>query len=384
VLLQTFALAVLVLAISATLAVFALQAGQLASVRGAQRYLLVSLLAVPLLLLAGWFIDQSLLYAADVEGLAGGSPEMAAALEAAMARRALLPAALGFGFLLAAFPFGTWMPALAADAPPVVAAFIFTAGQAMALYLALALLEAAPALAESQTTLTVMQLAGLVMAASGGLLAAVQRDLGRLFGYAALSDLGILLLAFSSGGSQSLDLVLLHTVNRSAAIVLMAAALAVVRHRAGSDRFADLAGTARRLPVATAGLVLGGLALAGFPFTAGFPTHWAVSRATWSWVQPFSPLAAEVVPAAEAAPGQQWVWVLTMAALLASFVGVVVGLLRGLQAMRRSQERVEMERQPILASFMIVALGALTVVLGLYPQLFLEPVSEAARAISLF
>jgi formate hydrogenlyase subunit 3/multisubunit Na+/H+ antiporter MnhD subunit len=173
-------------------------------------------------------------------------------------------------------------------------------------------------------------------------------------------------------------------VNRSAAIVLLAASLAVVRHRAGSDRFAGLAGVARRLPVATTGLVLGGLALAGFPLTAGFPTHWAVSRATWNWVQPFSPLGAEVLAGAEAAPGQMWVWVLTMAALLASFVGIVVGLLRGLQAMRRFEERADMERQPVLASFMIMALGALTIVLGLYPQLFLKQVSEAARAISLF
>jgi NADH:ubiquinone oxidoreductase subunit 2 (subunit N) len=90
------------------------------------------------------------------------------------------------------------------------------------------------------------------------------------------------------------------------------------------------------------------------------------------------------VAGAEAAPGQVWVWVLTMAALLASFVGIVVGLLRGLQAMRRFQERAEMERQPLLASFMIVALGVLTIALGLYPQLFLQPVSEAARAIPIF
>ena len=128
------------LAISATLLVFVLQAGQLTSIRGAQRYLVVTLLAVPLLLLAAWWVDQSTLYLQDVEGLAGGSSAMAQALSLAVARRALLPAAIGFALLLAAFPFGTWMPAVAADAPPLATAFVFTAGQSMALYLALSFL----------------------------------------------------------------------------------------------------------------------------------------------------------------------------------------------------------------------------------------------------
>lgn len=385
VLLQSFALAVVVLGISATLMVFILQAGQLASIRGAQRYLVVTLLAVPLLLLASWFVDQSALYLQDVEGLAGGSSAMASALSQAMMRRALVPAALGFGLLLAAFPFGTWMPALAADAPPLVAAFVFTVGQAMALYLAFSFLGSAPALLLDPTTLLVIQLAGLAMAASGGLMAAFQHDFGRLFGYAALSDLGILLLAVGSGGSQGLRLAFLHAINRSVAITLVAAALAILRQQAATDDFARLRGLGRHLPVATAGLVLGGLALAGFPLTAGFATHWAVWLSTWSWVQPLSPLAEGGTPLAMGiVPVQEWLWVLTVVALLASSAGIVVGLLRGLGAMQGADERQDVAPQPIIASLLLLGLVAFSLLLSLYPQLFLEPVSNAARAFSLF
>jgi formate hydrogenlyase subunit 3/multisubunit Na+/H+ antiporter MnhD subunit len=380
VLLQTFALAVLVFAISATLVVFFLQAGQLTSVRGAQRYLLVTLLAVPLLLVSAWFVDQSLLSPENAAALTGASPGFGQA----MVGRALLPAALGFGLLLAAFPFGTWMPALSADAPPLAAAFVFTVGQAMALFLALSFLAITPELLGHPNTLVVIQLVGLGMAASGGLMAAAQRDFGRLFGYAALSDLGILLLAFSSGGSQGLTLALLHTMSRSAAIALMATALAVVRHRATTDQFSGLRGVARRLPLATAGLALGGLSLAGFPFTAGFPTHWAVARAVWNWVQPFSPLAQDGLPGLEAVPGQEWIWIMTAVALLASSAGIVVGLLRGLQAMSGSEPREDVARPPFGASLILLALIALTIVLALHPQLFLESVSGAARAFPLF
>lgn len=384
VLVQTFALAILVLGLSVAVAVFILQAGQLSTVRGAQRYLVVTLLAVPLLLMASWFVDQSMVETANAAALAEGSVPITAAQSLALARRALLPAALGFGLLLAVFPFSTWLPALAAGAPPIASAFVFTAGQAMALYLAVSFLDGAPVYLQDATTLSVIQLAGLGMAASGGLMAAVQHDFGRLFGYAALGDLGILLLAFSASGSQGLVLALLHGINRSVAIVLMATALSILRQRAVTDRFSSLSGVARRLPIATGGLILGGLALAGFPFTAGFPTHWAIGRSVWNWVQPYSPLAQEAVASAEAVPGQEWLWAFTLVALVTSFLGIVIGLLRGLNAMLGDKPREDIARQPILASALMLVLAAFTLVLGFYPQLFLEPVSRAVQAFSLF
>lgn len=343
-LLQTFSLAVIVLAISTTLAAFIIQGGQHTSVRGAQRYLLITLLAVPLLLAAAWFVDQSLVDPGNAE----------------MARHALLPAALGFGLLLAVVPFGTWIPALAADAPPIVSAFILTAGQAMALFLALVFLRDTPSALDHPATPAAIQWAGLLMAASGGVMAAVQRDFGRLFGYAALSDLGVLLLAFGAGGGQGLTLTLLHMFSRAASITLLAAALAILRHAATTDNYARLQGVARRLPIATLGLMVGNLALAGFPLTAGFATHWAVYRAV---------------------SGEQWTWAVI---LLASSAGIAIGLLRGLSAMLGANPRKDVARQPVLASFMVLALAGLVIVLGLYPQLFLEPARSAAQAFSLF
>jgi multicomponent Na+:H+ antiporter subunit D len=367
-LLQTFTLAILVFAISTTLAVFIIQAGQRTTIRGAQRYLLVTLLAVPLLLAAAWYADQTLL-----------APE-----QAEMARQALLPAAMGLGLLLAVFPVGTWMPAVAADAPPLVSAFIFTAGQAMAFYLALVFLRHTSNVLDDAIAFSAIRLAGLVMAASGGIMAAAQRDFGRLFGYAVLSDLGLLLLALGAGGSQGLALALLHGINRTMAIILFAAALSILRHRATTDRFSQLQGVARRLPIATIGMLLGGLALAGFPFTAGSPTHWAVLRSVWNWAQSFSPLTQEALPGISTMPGPEWVWVLTSVALLASLIGIVVGLLRGLSAMLGTEPRDDVARQPIIASLMILALAALATVLALYPQLFLEPVQRVVQAFPLF
>jgi multicomponent Na+:H+ antiporter subunit D len=366
-LLQTFSLAVLTLAISTALVIFILP-GESRSIQGALRYLVVTLLAVPFLLTAAWFVDQSIL-----------SPE-----NAQMARQALVPAAVGFGLLLAAFPFGTWMPTMSADAPPIATAFVFITGQAMALYLAMIFVQATPFRLSEPGISDAVRLTGLVMAVSGGVMAAVQRDFGRLFGYAALSDLGFLLLAFPAGGSQGLSLALLHFTNRAVSITLMATSLAIIRHRTNSDCFGKLRGTARRLPIATLGMLLGGFGLAGFPFTPGFPSRWAISRAVWNWAQPLGALAREATLANDAIAIQQWAWALAFVALIGSSVGILVGLLRGLNAMLGSDTRDEVTRQPIVANLMVLALVALAIVLSLNPRLFFEPVHNAAQAFSLF
>ena len=344
ILLQSFSLQVLVYAVSVTLAVFIVQGGQLTSVRGAQRYLVVSLLAVPLLLAAAWLMDPARSTPQDAETI----------------RRVLLPAALGFGLLLGAFPFGTWMPALAATTPPVITAFVFTAGQGMALYLTLAFLHQNSQILSDGIALAVVQAAGLVMVVAGGVMAAVQRDFGRLLGYAAMSDMGILLLALAAAGSQSVTLVLLHLVSRGLILTLLAAALSILRHRATTDRFESLGGVARRLPVAAMGLTLGGLALAGFPLTAGFPTRWAVYRAM---------------------SGEEMIWPIL---LVVSSAGVVIGLLRGLNAMLGDRPRDDVARQPLLASLLVILLAIAVVLLGVFPQLFLEPASRAAQAFAFF
>jgi formate hydrogenlyase subunit 3/multisubunit Na+/H+ antiporter MnhD subunit len=295
------------------------------------------------------------------------------------------------------------MPSIAADAPPLATAFVFTVGQAMALFLALTFLRQNPLVAADSATAAAIQIAGILMAAAGGVMAAVQRDFGRLLGYAALSSLGILLLALVTGDDQGVTLALLHHMGRSLSITLVAAALAILRRGVGSDHFAELRGVAQRLPVATLGLMLGGLALAGFPFTAGFPTHWAVSRAVWGLAQSATPLVQETTSAIEAAQAQNWVPMITLATLALSSTGVIIGLVRGLDAMRtESILRIDSTRnsrpaaggpngqtsvdgelhQPRVASLMVLALAGLILVLGLYPQLFLALAEKAAQAFS--
>lgn len=362
-LLQSFALSAIVLGISAAMAVFLLQSEARPSVRGAERYLQVVVLAIPLLLAAAWLNEQ-------------GSPS---------SLQAMLPAAIGFGLLMAIFPFGTWMPALSAEAPPLATALVFSAGQAMALYLLLSFVDSAPWLLSHTNTAHVVLVSGLIMAFAGGLVGAVQRDWSRVLGYAALSDLGLVLLGLISGGSQDRVLALLHLVNRSVAITLMAMSLSVLRQHAEDDRFDRLRGVAQRLPIATLGLLVGGLSLAGFPFTLGFASRWAIVRSALNRVEPLATVGeGQGFLGFLSTVDEPWLWIAAALALVISSAGVVVGLLRGLSAMLGDGSEERTLKQPTIASWMILALIVFTLAAGLVPQLFLEPVSAAAGVSTLF
>ncbi len=334
VMIRHFLFAVLFLWIASLVAVFIIQGDRQGPGRGALRYLVMVSLAVLPLLITPWLID---LQAVNPDNLA-------------LLRYAAFLLAIGFAILLAVVPFHGWVSAVAADAPPVAAAFVFTVTNAVVLLLLLNLLQSYPWLSENPQVFDLLRLGGLLMAAVGGLLAFAQRDFGRLLGYAVLSDMGCTLVALSVASPAGLTAALLQVTHRSVGLMLTAMGLAVVRHRAGSDSFANLAGAARRLPLATVSLVLGGLSLAGMPLTAGFPSRWAIYRLL-------------------SAPN------LALAMLL-SAAGVAFGYLRGLSTLLSPSTEPKVKREPFIASLIILGMIVLCLWLGLRPQWLLSPIQR--------
>ncbi|MBL7183650.1 MAG: hypothetical protein ISS50_04280 [Anaerolineae bacterium] len=316
--------------------------------RGTLRYLVMVSLAVPLLLVTPWLIE---LQALNPDNLA-------------LLRYAAVLLTMGFAILLAVVPFHGWVSAVAADAPPVAAAFVLTATNAVVLLLMLNLLQSYSWLSENPQVFWLLRLGGFLMAAVGGLLAFAQRDFGRLLGYAVLSDMGCTLVALSIASPAALTAALLQVAHRSVGLMLTAMGLAVMRHRAGSDSFANpstgsghrLAGVARRLPLSTAGLVLGGLSLAGMPLTAGFPSRWAIYRL----------LSAPNLPLA----------------MLLSGAGVALGYLRGLSTLLGPSTEPKVKREPFVASLIILGMIILCLWLGLRPQWLLPFVQRVAESFS--
>lgn len=178
-----------------------------------------------------------------------------------------------------------------------------------------------------------------------GLLAIPQRAISRALAYAALADLGIVLVGVGIGGQASTRAAILHLAYRGIGIAAASMAVGSLRHCLDSSDLEHLRGALRRAPLAAIGMIVGGLSVAGLPLTAGFTTRIALYRA----------LAAEH-------PG----WAL---AIMACSVGPIWAFTRCLVASLLSTPVSGGRREPLLSGLLAVLLSLVLLALGVCPKL---------------
>jgi formate hydrogenlyase subunit 3/multisubunit Na+/H+ antiporter MnhD subunit len=334
----------LALVLVAILAVFVIQAGKPGDTRGAWRQLIFPVLAVPLFLVAAWYIEQGPLNPDD------RTPYQIAGW--------LLIA--GFILLLQPAPLHIAMPSVAGFAPPVVAVFLWIGGQATSLFLLQRFLVSYPWLSSTIDSAQWLLWLGVFTALLSGLLAATQTTLGRLIGYASLFDYGILLVAMGLRGTAGLPTAIWLLLTRTLAMLTVAFGAAAIRHHLEGDSFGRIAGAVSRLPLAVLALIMGGFALVGMPLTAQFASRWALLQ-----------LVAENDP--------RWAWLLLLGGL-----GVMLGVIRAGRACFGRLSGSPVQRESFSVAFLAALLVAIGVVVGLFPQLLIGPVSAVILPLSTF
>ncbi|MGQ9489305.1 MAG: proton-conducting transporter transmembrane domain-containing protein [Anaerolineae bacterium] len=340
--LQPLTLAPFGVVLAALLAVFLIQAGRSGQTQGAWRQLLFPALALPLFVVAAWYMDQAPL-----------NPE-----DPTPYRVASWLLVVGFAFLLQLAPLHAGLPAVAGQAPAVVAAFLWIGGQTITLFLLQRFLVTYPWLNQAVDSTQWLLWLGMFTAVLGGTLAAVQVRLGQLVGYAALYDYGVLVVALSLRGTAGLPTAIWMLLTRTVALLTMATGAAALRHYMTSDAFDRLRGAVSRLPWSVAALIGGGLGLVGAPLSAQFASRWALFQ-----------LLSENDP--------RWVLLLLLAAL-----GLLIGVVRGARACFGDLSASPVERETsglALLAFLLLAAGALV---GLFPQLLIGPVGAVILPLS--
>ena len=329
--------AALLIEIAAALSVFALQAEEGRPTRGGLRYMTFTTLAIPGVLVTQWLLDRYVITPDETE-LLGASA-------------ALL--AFSFALWLGVVPFHTWVPAVVSDSIPLAGIFVLTVGGDAIWFLLLDFLETYPWLSSYSGFGPFVSTAGMAMIIVGGLLAAAQRRLGPLIGYAALIDTGAALTALAMNSKTGLALILLSLFVRPFGLGLMAAGLSGLRSRAGGDDSLNvLQGIGWKAPWSTAALVFGGISMAGLPVSAGFVWRWALYRAL-----------------APASPGYAVLLVLAS-------TGVLVGLWRGMSTLLERPRSIENRSviSPGRSESWLTAVVVILVILGcvgvgLFPQI---------------
>ncbi len=290
----------------------------------------------------------------DFAGIAAASLDPEIILVAAIA------IAIGLGVKLAAFMFHIWLPWVHGAAPTPISALLSPVMIGIGAYgifrLIMELLPAA--FAELSVWFHVW---GLVTMIYGGAMALMQDDLKRLLAYSSISQMGYLLFGIGSqsvlGHSGAEMMYVTHALGKG--ILFMMAGVIIVR--VGTRSISGLGGLASRMPITAVCAVIGALTIAGVPPTSGFMGEWLVFYgALETAVEEGSTLRYVTFGLGLVATA------LTMSYMLWMLKRVFFGKLP--EKLAKTKEA----GWHMLAPMMVLA--GFTVVLGIYPDIFLEQI----------
>lgn len=322
--------------------VFILQAGRLTNPAGPLRMLTPTLLAFPFFLVAYWYIDQIPLNPQD------NAAEL-------MAARLLT---FGLLLLLMPVPLHSAQPVTAQSAPPVVMALVTLLYQLSLLHLLFRVVNLLPFVAQTGPFELWMTWAGLATTMWGGIAAAGSSHPGRLWGYAALHDWGLILMILAVPGLRSWPLALFLFGLRVVSMLTAAAGLSALEQHVGGMNPNRLQGAGNRLPWNSAAFLLGGLGLTGFPLSAGFTGHWT---------------ALQIIAENDWRPA---------AVVLFASVGAIWGFVRLTRILFGPLENRVLLRERMASVALALSLLLLSISLAIAPQLLDGPIRSAWAAFS--
>ena len=222
---------------------------------GQMRFLIFQTLAVPLTLLAGWFLS---------------SGEITPINDTQLLQSSLL-LGLGFAFWLAVFPLNTWVEMMAEEVSPLISGFIFSVLPLSVTLFLLDFLNNYAWLRNYPIIFPAIRWLGAIMALVGGLWAFFQTKIKRLYGFMVIFTTGISLLTISLRSEIGMNLFAYSLLPRLASIALLSICLTILDKTQAGTGLQDLRGLIYRSPFAGFGFVAGIFSAAGMPLLANFP-----------------------------------------------------------------------------------------------------------------
>ena len=268
--------------------------------------------------------------------------------------------AIGLGVKLAVFMFHIWLPYVHGSAPTPISALLSPAMIGIGAYGIFRLIvEFLPAtFAELSIWFHIW---GLVTMIYGGAMALMQDDIKRLLAYSSISQMGYILFGIGSmsvlGLAGAEMMYVTHALGKG--ILFMMAGILIVK--VGTRSISKLGGLAGKMPITAVCAVIGALTIMGVPPTSGFMGEWILFYgALETAIEEGSTVRAVTFGLGLVATA------LTMSYILWMLKRVFFG---------KTPEHLENVKEGswyMTAPMMVLA--GFTVVVGIYPDIFLQTI----------
>ena len=265
---------------------------------------------------------------------------------------------IGLGVKLAVFMFHIWLPWVHGAAPTPISALLSPAMIGIGAYGIFRLIV--EFLPNTYSDLAIwFHIWGLVTMIYGGAMALMQDDIKRLFAYSSISQMGYLLFGIGSMSALGLAgaemMYITHALGKG--LLFMMAGILIVK--VGTRSISKLGGLAGKMPITAVCAVIGALTIMGVPPTSGFMGEWILFYgALETAIEEGSTLRAVTFGLGLVATA------LTMAYILWMLKRVFFG--------KTPEHLTNVKEASWYMTAPMMVLAGFTIVLGIYPDIFLE------------
>ncbi|WP_205501552.1 NADH-quinone oxidoreductase subunit N [Rufibacter psychrotolerans] len=258
----------------------------------------------------------------------------------------LLLVLVGVTFKIGAAPFHFWTPDVYEGTPTVFTSYMSTVVKTAGIAAFYKLMSAAFGGVYEQWFPTVVAITVLTLVI-GNIGAVAQNSLKRMLAYSSISHAGYLMIALTSFNDRSENAILFYSLAYAVATIAAFGVLKYVADERSSDEYTAFNGLGKTNPLLAFVMTVAMLSLAGIPLTGGF----------FGKLFLFS-----------AALEQGMVWLIVVAVLM-SAVGIYYYFRVIIAMYMRDAEGTRIAVDP-LATFTLISLVVLTVLMGVVPGLF--------------
>ncbi|HAX92925.1 MAG TPA: hypothetical protein DCY25_03075 [Bacteroidales bacterium] len=269
-----------------------------------------------------------------------------------------------------AFPFHTWVPDYAKDAPASSSAFLpASLDKLLGIYFLARIINGMFIPGEWMTL--ILLLIAVITIITAVMMALFQHNYKQLLGYHAVSQVGYMILGLSLGSVIGIAAGLFHMVNNAIYKSGLFLSAGSIEYRTGKNDIDDLGGLSKAMPVTFIAALIFAMSISGIPPLNGFASKWMIYQAIIDF-------GGET-----GIPNKLWViWlglaVFGSALTLASFIKFIGGVFLS----RRRAELADVKEVPWSMWIPVALLALLCIILGVFatnevvPRLFMPVTGE--------